>query len=94
MIDADIHPSRRPQIGGLIAEEALTKVPVKYTDFANMFSLDLASKLPEHTGINNHAIELVEADGFIRPSKSIRRYFHPFRPKIGQIPLVVRLESQ
>ena len=40
---------------GLIAP---TKVPVEYTDFA--FSPDLASELPEHTGINDHAIELVD----------------------------------
>ena len=57
----DVHPSRRPQISGLIAEEALTKVPAKYLDFADVFSADLASELPEHTGINDHAIELVES---------------------------------
>ena len=56
----DVHPSRRPQISGLIAEEAPTKVPAEYSDFADVFSPDLASELPEHTGINNHAIELVD----------------------------------
>ena len=56
----DVHPSRRPQIAGLIAEEARTKVPVKYADFADIFSPDLASELPEHTGINEHAIKLVD----------------------------------
>ena len=56
----DVHPSRRPQISGLIVEEAPTKVPAKYSDFANVFSSDLASELPEYTGINDHAIELVE----------------------------------
>ena len=56
----DVHPSRRPQISGLIAEEAPTKVPAKYLDFADVFSPDLASKLPEYTGINDHAIELVK----------------------------------
>ena len=39
---------RRPRIAGLIAEEALTKVPVKYVDFAGLFSPDLASKVPKH----------------------------------------------
>ena len=43
----------------MIAEEAPTKVSAKYSDFADVFSLDLASKLPKHTRINNHAIELV-----------------------------------
>ena len=56
----DIYPSRRLQISGLIAEEAPTKVPADYSDFANVFSPDLTSELPKHTGINNHAIELVE----------------------------------
>ena len=55
----DIHPSRRPQISGLIAEEAFTKVSDKYANFADVFSPDLAAKLPEHTGINDHAIKLV-----------------------------------
>ena len=49
--------------GGSILEQkvgliAPTKVPVKYVNFA--FSPDLASKLPENTRINNHAIELVD----------------------------------
>ena len=36
------------------------KVFAEYSDFADIFSPDLASELPEHTGINNHVIELVE----------------------------------
>ena len=55
----DVYPFRRPQISGLIAEEAPTKVPDKYANFADVFSPDLAAKLLDHTGINNHAIELV-----------------------------------
>ena len=49
----------KPQISGLIAKKAPTRVSAKYFDFANIFSLDLASELPEYTGNNNHAIELV-----------------------------------
>ena len=64
----DVHC--RPQIAGLIAEEAPTKVPIKYTDFVDVFSPDLVSELPKHTRINDHSIELVDANGFIRPSKS------------------------
>ena len=56
----NIHPSQKPQISGLIAEEAPRKVPAEYSDFADVFSPNLASKLPKHTGINDHAIELVE----------------------------------
>ena len=56
----DVHLSRRPQVSGLIAKEAPTKVPAEYSNFADVFSPDLASKLSEHIGINNHAIELVD----------------------------------
>ena len=56
----DVHPSRKPQISGLIAEKALTMISNKYADFADVFSSDLAFKLPQHTGINNHAIKLVD----------------------------------
>ena len=71
--DADVYPSRRPQISGLIAEEAPTKVSDEYINFADVFSLDLASKLLKYTGTKDHAIELVNANGFIRLSKSIVR---------------------
>ena len=50
----------RLQISGLIVKEAPTKVSAKYLDFADVFSLGLASELPKHTWINNHAIELVD----------------------------------
>ena len=56
----NVHPFRRSQISGLIAEEAPTKVPAGYLDFTDVFSPDLASKLPEHIVINNHTIELVD----------------------------------
>ena len=56
----DVYPSRRLQISSLIVEEAPTKVPTKYSDFADVFSPDLASELPKHTEINNHAIEPVD----------------------------------
>ena len=59
LLELDVHPSCKPQVSDLIAEEAPTKVPTEYSNFADVFSPDLASKLPEHTEINNHAIELV-----------------------------------
>ena len=43
----------------MIIEKTPTKVPAEYSDFADVFSLDLASELLEHTGINDHIIELV-----------------------------------
>ena len=66
--EKDIHPSLRPQRAGLITEKAPVKVPVEYVDFA--FFPDLASELPEHTGIKDRSLELVDANGFIRPSMS------------------------
>ena len=66
--EKSVHPSRRPQRTSWIAEETPTKVSVKYANFA--FSPDLASKLPEYTGINNHSIELVDTNGVIKLFKS------------------------
>ena len=56
----NVHPSRRLQISGLIAKEAPTKVTTEYSNFADVFSPDLASELSKHIGINDHAIELVK----------------------------------
>ena len=64
-----VHPSRRPQRTSLIAEKTPMKISVEYADFADVFFPDLASKLPEHIGINDYAIELINANRFIRPSK-------------------------
>ena len=57
----NVYPSWRPQISGLIAKEVSTKVFDKYANFMNMFFPDLASKFFEHSGINNHAIKLVNS---------------------------------
>ena len=56
----DVHFSREPQISGLIAKKAPTKVPAEYSDFTDVFSPELATELPEHTEINTHAIDLEE----------------------------------
>ena len=59
IFEPNVYPSCRPQVSGLIAEETPTKIPAKYSDFEDVISPDLASELPEHTGINNHAIKLI-----------------------------------
>ena len=46
---------------GMIVKEASTKVPAEYSNFADVFFPDLASKLTEHTKINDHAIEQVDS---------------------------------
>ncbi len=55
----EIHPLRSVQIAYLKADEAPTKVPNKYANFADVFSPKLAAELPEHIGINDYAIELL-----------------------------------
>ncbi len=55
-----MYPSRRAQIAHLKVDEAPTKVPSEYADFADVFSPKIAAELSEHTGINDHAIELVD----------------------------------
>ena len=42
-----------------MAIEALTLIFIEYSNFADVFPPELASELPEHTKINNHAIELI-----------------------------------
>ena len=59
--NADIYPFYRLQIVSLIAKKALIKISIKYTNFANMFFLDLISKFPKHTEINNDAIKLINS---------------------------------
>ena len=56
----DVHPFHRFQVSGLIAKQTLTKIPAEYSDFADVFSPDLAFELPEYIGINDHAIKLVD----------------------------------
>ena len=55
----NVHLSQRPQISGMIAKKAPTKVLDEYADFADVFSPDLAAELLEHTGINDYTIKLV-----------------------------------
>ena len=43
-----------------MANEALTSISTEYFDFADVFSLELALKLPKHIGIYNYAIKLVD----------------------------------
>ena len=53
-----IHPLQNAQILSLIQDKAPTKVPTKYTDYADVFFFNLAIELPQNTSINKHVIEL------------------------------------
>ena len=59
-LDDEMHPSRKAQIAHLKADEAPTKVPSKYIDFADVFSPKLAIELSKYMKINDHTIELVD----------------------------------
>ena len=69
LLELNVHPSRKSQISDLIIEEAPIKIPAKYSNFTDIFSLDLASELLKHTKINDHTIELV--NGQQPPNRSI-----------------------
>ncbi len=56
----EVHPSGKAQIAHLKVDEAPTKLLSKYADFTDVFSPKLAIELSEYTGINDHAIELVD----------------------------------
>ncbi len=56
----EVLPSRKAQIAHLKVDKAPSKVPSKYANFADIFSPKLTAELPEHTGSNDYAIELVD----------------------------------
>ncbi len=58
--DDEVHPSKKAQIAHLKVHEAPTKIPNKYANFANVFSLKLAAKFSKHTRNNDHTIELID----------------------------------
>ena len=55
-----IHPSRAFLLTALQQDKAPTEIPPKYADYVDVYSSDLVMELPENTGMNEHAIELVE----------------------------------
>ncbi len=55
-----MHPSRKAQIAHLKVDKTPSEVSSKYVDFIDVFSSKLTAELPKHTGINDHAIELVD----------------------------------
>ncbi len=55
-----MHSSRKAQIAHLKVDEVPSEVLSEYADFADIFSQKLAAEFLEHTGINNHSIELVD----------------------------------
>ena len=58
MVDSSVHPSRQAQISSLDVKEVT--IPSEYADYTDVFSPDSAAELPEHTGINDHLIDLID----------------------------------
>ena len=52
-----IHSSCQAQVALLISDK--NEILTEYSNFSNLFSLDSAVKLPEHTRINDHSINLL-----------------------------------
>ncbi len=48
------------QTAVLQLDKAFTKILAEYSDYTDVFSIDLAMELPENTYINKYAIELIE----------------------------------
>ena len=57
-MDLNGHLSQKAQIGLLDIEKVI--ISSKYANYINIFSLDVTTKLPEHTRINNHLIDLMD----------------------------------
>ncbi len=61
-----IYPSRAPKVlknptlAALQWDKVPIEIPAEYSDYADIFSSDLAMELSENTEMNVHAIELIE----------------------------------
>ena len=53
-----IHLSGQAQVAVLTSKE--TRISIEYSDFCNVFSSYSAAELLEHTGMNNHSINLLD----------------------------------
>ncbi len=58
--ESSIYPSQAVQMAALQWDKVPTKIPAKYSDYVDVFSLDLAMELLENTGMNKHTIELID----------------------------------
>ncbi len=58
--ETSIHLLWAAQIATLQWDKATIEIPAKYFDYTDIFSSDLAIKLPENTSMNKHAIKLIK----------------------------------
>lgn len=72
-----IYPSRvsqvkspdDPTLAALQWDKTPIKVPTEYSDYADVFSFDLAIELPKNIGINKHGIELMKSASILFDKK-------------------------
>ena len=55
-----VHSEKQAQVEALLFNKAFTEVLAKYSDYSDVFLAEYVVKLPENTGMNEHAIELEE----------------------------------
>ena len=60
-LELAIYPSWAPLLAALQQDKTLTEILLKYLDYADVVSPDMPMQLLENTGINEHAIELIES---------------------------------
>ena len=53
-----VYSKKQAQIKALLFDEALTKVPAKYSNYSNVFSMGNIVELPKNTRMNKYAIKL------------------------------------
>ena len=57
----NVYPFYKAQVSSLIVKKTPIKVLAKYSDFIDVFSLNLVSEFLKHIGINDYAIKLVDS---------------------------------
>lgn len=57
-----VHLSCRAEIALLKANEVPTAIPSEWTDFTDIFSLEMVAELLEYTKIYDHAIQLIDSN--------------------------------
>lgn len=58
-LNLEIYPFCKAQMASIFANNTFIMVFSKYTNFIDIFSLEFTAKFPEHIGINNYLIDLV-----------------------------------
>ena len=55
-----VYSKRQVQVGALLFNKVFIEVPVEYSNYSNIFSVENVVELPENIRINKYAIKLEE----------------------------------